>query len=344
MQAIKCEMCNSNDFTKQDGMYICQHCGTKYTVEEAKKLMVEIDNSKKLANLYERARKSIEVNDLAHAAEYYKQILDEDPNDWEAYFYSYLGEFPTFTNAQAASVALKLGETIPSAYDMAIENCDHTEAESRIKTISEQTSTRILEIASTVYSLMSQYEGGGFGAAGSVHRNLYSNMRSIALNTIVDCVDSLNKLDSKVESIYNSETQIDKQVLVNSMLTIRRIRYSIADHQYRPSSFTTEKFIKQDFILKFAQAIKDLDPTFEMPVVEQPHEKEQRLEKERKKDVIRGVVILILGLLTEIITYSIHALRGGTVSNLMKYAAIPVIIGIILFIIGFGLIAVSKKK
>ena len=271
MKAIKCEMCSSTDVVKDGEFYVCQSCGTKYSVEAAKKLMVEVEEKEnvKLNNLYQRARKSLEVNDLAHAAEYYKQILDEKPNDWEAYFYSYLGEFSTFTNAQASSVALKLGDTIPSAYDMAIENCDHTEAESRIKTISEQSSARILAIASTAYSLLKQHEGGGLGPAGSVHCKLYNQLRPTALNTIVACVDALGKLDSKVESIYNSETEIDKQVLVDSMLTIRRIRYNIADHKYSPSAGLTEKFIKQDFIQKFAQAIKDLDPSFEMPVVNQ---------------------------------------------------------------------------
>ena len=41
MKAIVCEMCNSKDLIKQDGVFVCQHCGTKYSVEEARKLMVE---------------------------------------------------------------------------------------------------------------------------------------------------------------------------------------------------------------------------------------------------------------------------------------------------------------
>ena len=35
MTAIVCEMCNSNDIIKQDGLYTCQNCGTKYSVEDA---------------------------------------------------------------------------------------------------------------------------------------------------------------------------------------------------------------------------------------------------------------------------------------------------------------------
>jgi transcription elongation factor Elf1 len=74
MKKFVCEMCGNSDLIKQDEFFVCQYCGTKYEPEVAKKLMVEVDNSKQLANLYERARKSIEVDDLEHAAEYYKQI------------------------------------------------------------------------------------------------------------------------------------------------------------------------------------------------------------------------------------------------------------------------------
>ena len=41
MKAIVCELCGSKDFIKQNGMYVCQHCGTKYDLEEAKKLMID---------------------------------------------------------------------------------------------------------------------------------------------------------------------------------------------------------------------------------------------------------------------------------------------------------------
>ena len=34
-------MCGSTDIIKQDGVFVCQSCGTKYSVEEAKKMMVE---------------------------------------------------------------------------------------------------------------------------------------------------------------------------------------------------------------------------------------------------------------------------------------------------------------
>ena len=41
MKRLVCEMCGSNDLLKKDGVFECQSCGTKYTVEEAKKMMVK---------------------------------------------------------------------------------------------------------------------------------------------------------------------------------------------------------------------------------------------------------------------------------------------------------------
>lgn len=41
MKQLVCEMCGSKDLVKQDGIFVCQACGTKYSVEEAKKMMIE---------------------------------------------------------------------------------------------------------------------------------------------------------------------------------------------------------------------------------------------------------------------------------------------------------------
>lgn len=37
MKQLTCEMCGATDLIKQDGVFVCQSCGCKYSVEEAKK-------------------------------------------------------------------------------------------------------------------------------------------------------------------------------------------------------------------------------------------------------------------------------------------------------------------
>ena len=54
MKSIKCEMCESNDVIKTDGYYVCQSCGTKYSVEEAKKLLVDNTESEIKSSVNDR--------------------------------------------------------------------------------------------------------------------------------------------------------------------------------------------------------------------------------------------------------------------------------------------------
>ena len=39
MNKIQCEVCGSNALTKKDGVFQCDDCGTKYTLEEMRKLL-----------------------------------------------------------------------------------------------------------------------------------------------------------------------------------------------------------------------------------------------------------------------------------------------------------------
>lgn len=98
MNELICEMCGSNDVIKDEGLFICQSCGTKYSVNEARRMMsgetvsiegtVKIDSSSELNNLYEVARRAKDSNNAENAINYYSQILSKDPNSWEAQFYT----------------------------------------------------------------------------------------------------------------------------------------------------------------------------------------------------------------------------------------------------------------
>lgn len=39
MKQLACEMCGSTDIIKQEGIFVCQSCGCKYSAEEAKKMI-----------------------------------------------------------------------------------------------------------------------------------------------------------------------------------------------------------------------------------------------------------------------------------------------------------------
>ena len=90
MKAMVCEMCCGNEFVKTGGMYVCQYCGTKYDVEEARKLIVTVsgpvavDGVATADNLMERAQEFFDKGDEARALEYLDRVLDIDAHNERA--------------------------------------------------------------------------------------------------------------------------------------------------------------------------------------------------------------------------------------------------------------------
>lgn len=128
MKPLTCEMCGSTNLLKQDGVFVCQSCGTKYSVEEAKKMMVEgtvsvegtvkIDTSSELKNLYEIARRAKDMENSANAEKYYDMILVKDPTSWEASFYVVYYRAMGCTIAEIWSAAHSVVNCLPSVFSL----------------------------------------------------------------------------------------------------------------------------------------------------------------------------------------------------------------------------------
>lgn len=129
MKRLTCEMCGSTDLIKQDGVFVCQHCGTKYSTEEAKKMMIEgtvdvsgstvvVDQSKRLDNLYKLARRAKEDDNAEDGAEYYGQISVEEPNDWEAQFYRVLFKARQCKIAGIGNAAISVANSLDNVYKL----------------------------------------------------------------------------------------------------------------------------------------------------------------------------------------------------------------------------------
>ena len=105
MKQLTCEMCGSTDLLKHDGVFVCQSCGCKYSVEEAKRMMIEgtvdvqgtvkIDNSAFVEKYLQNARRAKEKEDWEEVEKYYNMVEQNDPNNIEAIFYSAYGKAKT---------------------------------------------------------------------------------------------------------------------------------------------------------------------------------------------------------------------------------------------------------
>lgn len=143
MGAIKCEICGSSDLLKEGGVFVCQYCGTKYSLEEARKLLgtVKIDKSDEIENLKTLALRCLKNEDYKQASKYYEQVLRELPNDPEIVFYSAYTAAKASTDTETACTNMvaafkttvelyseegvrNLDEKVSPLIDLVISYCD----------------------------------------------------------------------------------------------------------------------------------------------------------------------------------------------------------------------------
>ena len=159
MKALQCEMCGSQDLVKDGGVFVCQSCGTKYTVEEAKKMMVEgtvdvkgtvkVDTSDELKNLYEIARRAKDSDNRENAAKYYDMILVKDPSSWEANFYVVYFKAASCTIGEITSEAQNVENCIKPVLEL-IKN-KITDTDTQDKAIIE-VCVRTLSLSKTLFN------------------------------------------------------------------------------------------------------------------------------------------------------------------------------------------------
>lgn len=147
MKAMVCELCGSNQFVKQDGMFICQHCNTKYSPEDAKKLMVEVkgkvdvsgstvkvDSTDSLENSRQLARRAKEAGNSENAEKYYSLVAMQDPNDWEANFYTVYYSSMQTNIAGIANAAIRVANSLSSVLNL-IKKADVAVQNSAVKEV-----------------------------------------------------------------------------------------------------------------------------------------------------------------------------------------------------------------
>lgn len=131
MKQLTCEMCGSTDLVKDGGVFICQSCGCKYSIEEARKMMVEgtvsvegtvkVDNSQLIKNYLSMAQSAADSDNKSEAENYANKVLELEPTNWRALY---------IKGSAAGWQSGTRNNRIPEAIDyfsQAITNCDDEE-------------------------------------------------------------------------------------------------------------------------------------------------------------------------------------------------------------------------
>ena len=110
MKRMLCEICQGTEFRKNGGDFVCQGCGTTYSVEDARNLLVEVDESdvapivaapiqteskgieprqlsERESNYLELAKRGLESGNNAEAERYCTLLLEGDPRNIDALLY-----------------------------------------------------------------------------------------------------------------------------------------------------------------------------------------------------------------------------------------------------------------
>ena len=200
-----CEMCNSNDLVKQDGMFVCQNCGTKYSVEEAKKLLgtVVVDKTAETEKLFVLARRGKENDDSENAAKYYEMILLENPSSWEASFYSVYFTAKACKIANIEAAANNVSNCLNSVLSLVKDNVPETDQLDIVKEIANQCviiSTLFITAANNTYYDISsdiQYK--------------FSHDRDERLRASLTMLENCG---NQIESVFDGNATIQEQAVI----------------------------------------------------------------------------------------------------------------------------------
>lgn len=254
MKALTCEMCGSTDLIKDGGVFVCQSCGTKYTVEEAKKMMVEgtvsvkgtvtVDNSGSIANYLTMAENAYAAGNKEEAEKYCNKIIEINPNHVKAWMLK--GKAAGW---QSTLAKIRIDETV-QCFVNAINNASSTEIEEIKKEAIDEIinlSTTLVHVAGNHYS---EFPGAD-GADTFTDTILLSEKYLDNLFTMCDYDASIFK-ESIATTINNSVCEAYSDKILPE--------YKDDEH---PSKFEWETFKERSFsaisLLKMAIDFSDKD-------------------------------------------------------------------------------------
>lgn len=257
MKPLICEMCGSHDIIKKDGCFVCQACETKYTVEEARKMMVsgtvKIDNTGKLENYYKIARQARDNNDCENAVKYYDLIMQEDPTSWEAAFYNIYFRAMQTTIGRIESAAKSITNSLYSVVELVKSHVDTEDERRKVILI---LSLRVTQISNMLESAAKSHMKSGVERCRTADGRIgyikdYMD-RTLAVSEIqlafANSIDIIFPNDSEIRKIAISAWKSGLQNIMNS-------------NDYFDGRVHNRNFLDE----KYGTKIRETEPDYKLP-------------------------------------------------------------------------------
>ena len=129
MKRLVCEMCGSADLVKDEGVFVCQSCGCKYSVAEARKMMteetvqvewtVQFDPKAQVESMGKNAKRLYDEKKYSECYAACADLLKLDPSSPYGLLYSILSENVEPANSDVAWPYDVVEEKIASALETA---------------------------------------------------------------------------------------------------------------------------------------------------------------------------------------------------------------------------------
>lgn len=266
-------MCASNVFKKVDGEYECQHCLTRYTVEEAKKLVIEgtvdikgtvqIDDSNKINKYQTLALRAFENEQYDQAYEYYSRLLEINTDNWW-----YIFRKGICSSRRSSIKDFKVDDIVKACKD-ALKVID-SEKIADMKDIHYQMASEINDIAISFRRLAANYY--------SKHWELYESAPEYweRVKKCVSCEEYALTLLNNYIKTEKREFDLYKMILKNiiywyvEICTVRRYKTGYNQYGATYNNISYKDSLRQPILAKYDQYVaflKQYDPTYVAPKI-----------------------------------------------------------------------------
>lgn len=218
MALINCPECGKQ---VSDRAASCPDCGCP--INATPTVAPQADASKEIEKLLVLARRSREASDSKNAKKYYDQILDKDPGNWEAIFFSVYFEASECKIMEIASAANSVANSIYTSFAAIADLQDESEKDAALDTVISFAISISIMLVSGAVSHYNQFSttNNAFGecsnrvvCAGNIYAEIEAGLKRVFPNK-KDRIANHQKIYATFMS--NNSRWYNKEYLTNTL-------------------------------------------------------------------------------------------------------------------------------